>query len=150
MKRIMESNIIHYYERRDELLSKFKDGSNRFRQSPLFNQVIKALLNGTDVHEMIDHLITITENTQNEFAKYLNEGPPPTVVVVDDINKYKGNEAIKVDKWPMMDGGGLKSINFIDSDKAYTKCENCEEFFDNKNGHPFNTVCDECFNKIAF
>jgi len=56
-----------------EILSKFKDGEERYKKSPTFNVTVRALLNGTDPILIIDQLIQMNENTSALFDKFLNE-----------------------------------------------------------------------------
>jgi protein-L-isoaspartate O-methyltransferase len=54
------------------ILSRFKDGEKRYRESSLFNQVINNLANDTDPLEIIDQLITNQEELQKSFENYIN------------------------------------------------------------------------------
>ena len=65
-----------HYKKTDEILSKFKNGKNRFRESALFNRVVQMLVRDADPIEIIDQLITITDDTQKAFEQYMIRSTP--------------------------------------------------------------------------
>ena len=58
-------------QERSKYITKFKDGEKRYRESPLFNQVIQMLVRDVDPIDIIDQLIQTTENTQKAFEEYM-------------------------------------------------------------------------------
>ena len=67
----MEATEEGFYNKREELISKFKDGDKRYLESSLFNSVIHSLALGTDPLEIIDQLITVTEDTKKTLEDCL-------------------------------------------------------------------------------
>lgn len=55
----------------NEYITKFKDGEKRYRESPLFNQIIQMLVRNIDPIDIIDQLIHTTEDTQRAFELYM-------------------------------------------------------------------------------
>lgn len=55
----------------NEYVAKFKDGEKRYRESPLFNQVIQMLVRDVDPIDVINQLIHTTEDTQRAFELYM-------------------------------------------------------------------------------
>lgn len=68
------------YLKTSELLSKFPNGEKRMRESALFNQVIQMMVRGLDDYQVIDQLITITEDTQRAFEQYALRDTRPIVI----------------------------------------------------------------------
>lgn len=60
-----------FYYKTSEYITKFKDGEKRYRESPLFNQVIQMLVRDVDPIDIIDQLIQTIENTQKAFEEYM-------------------------------------------------------------------------------
>lgn len=60
-----------FYYKTNEYITKFKDGEKRYRESPLFNQVIQMLVRDVDPIDIIDQLIQTIENTQRAFEEYM-------------------------------------------------------------------------------
>ena len=60
-----------FYYKTNEYITKFKDGEKRYRESPLFNQVIQMLVRDVDPIDIIDQLIQTIENTQKAFEEYM-------------------------------------------------------------------------------
>lgn len=60
-----------FYLKTSKYITKFKDGEKRYRESPLFNQVIQMLVKDVDPIDIIDQLIQTTENTQKAFEEYM-------------------------------------------------------------------------------
>lgn len=61
----------------NEYITKFKDGEKRYRESPLFNQVIQMLVRDVDPIDIIDQLIHTTEDTQRAFELYMVRDKSP-------------------------------------------------------------------------
>lgn len=61
----------------NEYITKFKDGEKRYRESPLFNQVIQMLVRDVYPIDIIDQLIQTTENTQKAFEEYMVRDKSP-------------------------------------------------------------------------
>lgn len=66
-----------YRQKAEVIVSKFKDGQDRYKKSALFNRVVQSLVRGADPMEMIDQLITITEDTQKAFERYVERDDRP-------------------------------------------------------------------------
>lgn len=60
-----------YYKKTDEVISKFKNGKERFNTSPTFNRVVQMLVRDVDPIDIIDQLITINDDTQRAFSEHL-------------------------------------------------------------------------------
>jgi len=60
-----------FYLKTSEYITKFKDGEKRYRESPLFNQVIQMLVRDINPIDIIDQLIQTTENIQKAFEEYM-------------------------------------------------------------------------------
>lgn len=60
-----------FYLKTSKYITKFKDGEKRYRESPLFNQVIQMLVRDVDPIDIIDQLIHTTEDTQRAFELYM-------------------------------------------------------------------------------
>lgn len=59
------------YLKTSEYITKFKNGEKRYRESPLFNQVIQMLVRDVNPIDIIDQLIQTIENTQKAFEEYM-------------------------------------------------------------------------------
>lgn len=64
------------YNKTDEIVSKFKKGKERYKTSALFNRTVQMLVRGADKYEVIEQLITITEDTQKAFEQYIHRSTP--------------------------------------------------------------------------
>lgn len=65
----------------DAILSKFKDGEERYNNSALFRQIINHLVfTQITPEEIIDNLITMVENVQEEFTKYTQSDARPIIL----------------------------------------------------------------------
>lgn len=62
-----------------ELISKFKDGEKRYRESVLFHKVIDTMIHGIGEIAIIDELIEINDSTMKEFQDYVQRTPPPSI-----------------------------------------------------------------------
>lgn len=86
-----------FYLKTSEYITKFKDGEKRYRESPLFNQVIQMLVRDANPINIIDQLIQTTENTQKAFEEYMvrNKSPMSYVIMKNSLygnlknNKYE-------------------------------------------------------------
>jgi hypothetical protein len=85
-----------FYLKTSEYITKFKDGEKRYRESPLFNQVIQMLLRDVDPIDIIDQLIQTIENTQKAFEEYMIRDYPMSYIIKKNIlysnlknNKYE-------------------------------------------------------------
>lgn len=56
------------------ILSRFKNGEERFRTDPLFNQIIQQLLRGKSPLELIDDLLEISEERIKLLENYIRKG----------------------------------------------------------------------------
>lgn len=70
-----------FYLKTSEYITKFKDGEKRYRESPLFNQVIQMLIRDVDPIDIIDQLIQTTENTQKAFDEYMVRDYPMSYII---------------------------------------------------------------------
>ncbi len=68
-----------HYLKTDEIVAKFKNGEQRYLNSATFNRVVQMLVRDADPLEIIDQLITITEDTQKAFEQYMIRSIPPMV-----------------------------------------------------------------------
>lgn len=59
------------------MVAKFKNGEERYRTSATFNRTVQMLVRGADPLEVIDQLITITDDTQKAFEHYMIKAPMP-------------------------------------------------------------------------
>lgn len=65
----------------DAILNKFKNGKERYNSSALFRNTIDHLVfTETTPEEVIDRLITIVENTQDEFKRYCESDVRPIIL----------------------------------------------------------------------
>lgn len=85
-----------FYLKTSEYITKFKNGEKRYRESPLFNQVIQMLLRDVDPIDIIDQLIQTIENTQKAFEEYMIRDYPMSYIIKKNIlysnlknNKYE-------------------------------------------------------------
>ena len=62
-----------------ELISKFKDGEKRYRESALFHKVIDTMLHGVSEIAIIDELINMNDSTMEAFQDYVQRTPPPSI-----------------------------------------------------------------------
>jgi hypothetical protein len=65
------------YKKTDEIIAKFKNGKERYQQSALFNKVVQMLVRDADPLEIIDQLITTTEDFQKAFEQYMHRDTRP-------------------------------------------------------------------------
>lgn len=84
------------YLKTSEYITKFKNGEKRYRESPLFNQVIQMLVRDVDPIDIIDQLIQTIENTQKAFEEYMIRDYPMSYIIKKNIlysnlknNKYE-------------------------------------------------------------
>lgn len=59
------------YKKTDEVISKFRNGQDLFRKSPLFNRAVQMLVRDVDPYELIAHLIQVTEDTQKALENQI-------------------------------------------------------------------------------
>ena len=80
------------YRKTDEIVAKFKNGEERYKTSPTFNRVVQMLVRDCDIYEVIDQLITITDDTQKAFEQYVCRDTRPMSYNENssniDITKY--------------------------------------------------------------
>lgn len=62
-----------------ELISKFKDGEKRYRESVLFHKVIDTILYGGSEIAIIDELIEINDSTMEAFQDYVQRTQSPSI-----------------------------------------------------------------------
>jgi len=68
---------IERYNKTKEIVSKFKDGEKRYRESALFNQVVQMLVRDVDPYDVINQLIQVTEDTQEAQKQYMLRSTSP-------------------------------------------------------------------------
>lgn len=66
---------MEYRISRTELISKFKNGEERYLNSALFKNTIEYLLRGSDPLDLIDQLISMIEDTKKDFLEYATNNP---------------------------------------------------------------------------
>lgn len=76
------------YLKTSEYITKFKNGEKRYRESPLFNQVIQMLVRDVDPIDIIDQLIQTTENTQKAFEEYMVRDKSPMSYIIKKNSLY--------------------------------------------------------------
>jgi len=59
------------YRKTNEILAKFPNGEEKYKQSALFHQVVQMLVRLDDPYLVIEQLINVTEDTQHAFEHYL-------------------------------------------------------------------------------
>lgn len=59
------------YQKTEDIISKFENGLDRFKLSPLFNTTIQMLVDDVDPLKVIDHLINVAEHSQNALLQQL-------------------------------------------------------------------------------
>lgn len=77
-----------FYLKTSEYITKFKDGEKRYRESPLFNQVIQMLIRDVNPIDIIDQLIQTTENTQKAFEEYMVRDKSPMSYKIMENSLY--------------------------------------------------------------
>jgi hypothetical protein len=60
-----------YFKKTEECIFKFKNGRERYRQSPTFNVVVQMLVRGIDPYDVIDQLCQSMDDTQEAFKQYM-------------------------------------------------------------------------------
>jgi len=65
------------------LLASSKNGKDRYRESAIFNRTIQMLVRGADAYEIIDQLITITEDASKALEQYMLRAPIPPRIKID-------------------------------------------------------------------
>lgn len=68
-----------HYRKTSETIAKFKNGEKRYRTSVLFNIAVQMLVRGEDPFEVIDQLITATEDTNKALIQYMYRDTRPIV-----------------------------------------------------------------------
>lgn len=74
-----------HYNKTSETIAKFKNGEKRYRTSILFNIAVQMLVRGEDPFEVIDQLITTTEDTNKALIQYMYRDTRPIV----SMSKFK-------------------------------------------------------------
>ncbi len=75
------------YNKTSEIIAKFKNGMKRYRTSALFNQVVQSLVRGADPIDIIDQLITTTEDTGQALIEHMHRDPRPGI----SMSEFKSN-----------------------------------------------------------
>jgi hypothetical protein len=65
------------YQKTKETIAKFKNGEERYRNSPTFNVVVQILVRGADTYDVIDQLINIADDTTAALHQYMQRTAPP-------------------------------------------------------------------------
>lgn len=63
------------FDKLDELLNKFENGHERYRESVLFYKTVDALLHGNDPLFLIDQLIKMNEECQTKLRNAVLQIP---------------------------------------------------------------------------
>jgi len=74
------------YQKTKEVIGKFKNGEERYRNSPTFNVVVQMLVRGADPYEVIDQLINTTDDTTAALHQYMQRTAPPPFHLRDGID----------------------------------------------------------------
>lgn len=61
-----------FYKKTDECISRFKNGKERYKNSPTFNMVVQMLVKDVDHYEIIDYLCQTLDNQTEDFEQYIN------------------------------------------------------------------------------
>lgn len=75
-----------FYQKTDEIIAKFKNGKKRYYRSATFNRVVQMLARGADTFEIIDQLVTITDDTVKAFEQYIHKAYNPEFSKNDMLN----------------------------------------------------------------
>lgn len=75
------------YNKTSETIAKFKDGMKRYRTSAIFNQVVQSLVRDADPIDVIDQLITTTEDTGRALMDQIYRNPGPGI----SMSEFKSN-----------------------------------------------------------
>lgn len=66
-----------------EILSKFKNGGELYRENALFNVCVHQLLNGGDVYHLLEEVILINSAQQNKMQEILENQPQKILIQYD-------------------------------------------------------------------
>lgn len=66
-----------YYNKTEEILSKFKNGEELYNKSALFNRTVQMIVRGVTEFEVIEQLIQITEDNTKAFEQYIIRATRP-------------------------------------------------------------------------
>lgn len=76
----MNEKELERYNKTDEIISKFKNGKERYKRSVLFNKVAQMLVRDMDPYEVIDQLIMSNEDFQNALEQYMHRDTRPVLI----------------------------------------------------------------------
>jgi|GEM_PF-6315334 len=62
---------LEFYRKTDEVISKFKNGKELYRKSPMFNQVVQMIVRDVDLYDIIESIVTTVDDTQKAFEHHL-------------------------------------------------------------------------------
>lgn len=95
------------HTKKNELITKFKNGEKRYQESALFNRVIQMLVRDADVYEIIGQLINVAEDSQKALGEHLAYGSSPRYVPLDSLSTV----------WKVLERVGFtRGVEFEDSD----------------------------------
>ena len=63
-----------------EILSKFKNGEELYRENALFNVCVYQLLNGADIYHLLEKVILMNSAQQNKIQKILENQPQKILI----------------------------------------------------------------------
>lgn len=63
------------YLKREELISKFANGWERYNKEPLFRTILEAMTRGSDAWEIIDKLVEMNSELARKFRILLENWP---------------------------------------------------------------------------
>ena len=63
-----------------EILSKFKNGEKLYKENALFNVCVHKLLNGVDIHHLLEEVILLNSAQQNNMESILKNQPQKIIV----------------------------------------------------------------------
>ena len=85
-----------FYNKTDEVVSKFKNGKELYQKSALFNRSVQMLVRGVTEYELIEHLIYITEDSTKSFEEYIQRDRRPMMITGSlKSSAFPSNEEIR-------------------------------------------------------
>jgi hypothetical protein len=68
-----------FYKKTDECISLFKNGKDRYRNSPTFNKVVQMLVRDVDPYDIIDQLCQSLDDQSKAFEQYVIRDTRPII-----------------------------------------------------------------------
>ena len=73
-------NTQERYLKTTELLKKFKNGEELYRNNPMFHQSIQMLISGMSEYEVMEQLIISADRIQKAFEDYMMRDTRPVTI----------------------------------------------------------------------